>query len=86
MPEEMRQLDFSDRIIRDPGVCSGVPVFRGTRVPLRTVLASIAGGAEVEEILEQFPSLRAEDVVAAIAFAATSVLEDLPNSLPPAEG
>jgi uncharacterized protein (DUF433 family) len=67
-----------ERIIRDKGICGGEPVFSGTRVTLRTVLASLAGGDSVEEILSDFPSLKAEDVQAAIAFAAASAEEDLP--------
>jgi uncharacterized protein (DUF433 family) len=68
----------NDRIIRDPGICGGEPVFRGTRVTLRTVLASLAEGDAPEEILVEFPTLRLEDIRAAIAFAAASAEEDLP--------
>jgi uncharacterized protein (DUF433 family) len=71
-------MNHADRIIRDPQVCGGEPVFRGTRVTLRTVLASLAAGDSVNEILADFPSLKAEDVQAAIAFAAASAGEDLP--------
>ena len=67
-----------ERIIRDPQLCGGEPVFKGTRVTLRTVLASLAEGDSVEEILADFPSLTASDVHAAIAFAAGSAQEDLP--------
>jgi uncharacterized protein (DUF433 family) len=67
-----------DRIVRDVSICGGEPVFRGTRVTLRTVLASLAAGDSVEEILAAFPALKAEDVQAAIAFAAASAEEDLP--------
>jgi len=70
--------DYQGRITRDPRICGGDPVFRGTRVPLRTVLASLAAGDTVEEILADFPSLRPEDIQAAIAFAAASAEEDLP--------
>ena len=66
------------RIERDPQICGGQPVFKGTRVPLRTVLASLAEGDTVEEILEAFPTLSADDVRATIAFAAASAQEDLP--------
>ena len=73
-----------DRIIRDKRVCGGEPVFKGTRVTLRTVLASLAEGDSAEEILTDFPSLKPEDVQAAIAFAAASAEEDLPISeIPP---
>ena len=67
-----------ERIIRDREVCGGEPVFKGTRVLLRTVLASLAEGDSVEDILRDFPTLRSEDVRAAIAFAAASAEEDLP--------
>jgi uncharacterized protein (DUF433 family) len=71
-------MNHNERIVRDPQICGGEPVFRGTRVTLRTVLASLAAGDSVEAILADFPSLKAEDVRAAIAFAAASAGEDLP--------
>ena len=70
--------NYEDRIVRDKGICGGEPVFKGTRVTLRTVLASLADGDSIEEILTDFPSLKPEDVQAAIAFAAASAEEDLP--------
>ena len=66
------------QIVRDPKICGGQPVFKGTRVTLRTVLASLAAGDTAEEILAAFPSLKPEDIQAAIAFAAASAEEDLP--------
>jgi uncharacterized protein (DUF433 family) len=66
------------RIVRDRAICGGQPVFKGTRVTLRTVLASLAAGDSAETILAEFPSLSAEDIRAAIAFAAASAEEDLP--------
>jgi uncharacterized protein (DUF433 family) len=69
---------IENRVIRDPGICGGETVFKGTRVTLRTVLASLADGDSVEQILEDYPSLKSDDVHAAIAFAAASAEEDLP--------
>jgi uncharacterized protein (DUF433 family) len=74
---------YEERIIRDPQICGGDPVFKGTRVTLRTILASLAAGDTPEAILADFPALRPEDVQAAIAFAATSAAEDLPMSSTP---
>lgn len=71
-------MNHQDRIVRDSQICGGQPVFRGTRVSLRTVLASLAAGDSTEAILADFPALKAEDVQAAIAFAAASASEDLP--------
>jgi uncharacterized protein (DUF433 family) len=69
---------FNDRIVRDAGVCGGEPVFKGTRVTLKTVLASLADGDSAQDILSDFPTLKQEDVQAAISFAAASAEEDLP--------
>ena len=66
------------RIVRDRQICGGEAVFKGTRVTLRTVLASLAGGDSVDKILADFPSLTPQDVQAAIAFAAASAEGDLP--------
>jgi uncharacterized protein (DUF433 family) len=77
-------MNHAERIVRDPRICGGEPVFRGTRVTLRTVLASLAAGDSVEAILADFPALKAEDVRAAIAFAAASAEEDLPVPATPA--
>jgi uncharacterized protein (DUF433 family) len=71
-------LNYHDRIERNPRVAGGEAVVKGTRVPLRTVLASLAEGATVDEILKDFPTLTEQDVRATIAFAATSAQEDLP--------
>ena len=71
-------MNYRDRIVRDPHVVGGEPVLKGTRVTLRTVLASLAEGATTAQILADFPTLSEEDVRAAIAFAAASAQEDLP--------
>lgn len=71
-------MDYARYIVRDPRVCGGEAVMKGTRVTLRTVLASLAEGATTDEILEDFPALTESHVRAAIAFAATAAEEDLP--------
>jgi uncharacterized protein (DUF433 family) len=76
--------DYSNHIIQDPNICGGAPVIRGTRVTLRTVLASLEEGASIREILEDFPTLTEADVRAVIAFAAASAREDLPHLSSPA--
>jgi len=75
--------NYQDRIVRDPQICGGEPVVKGTRVPIRTILASLAEGDRTDAILRNFPTLTEEDVLAVIAFAAASAEEDLPPvSLP----
>jgi uncharacterized protein (DUF433 family) len=69
---------FENAFERNPKIAGGQPVLRGTRVPLRTVLASLAEGQSFEEILKNFPTLTHEHLRAAVAFAASSAQEDLP--------
>jgi uncharacterized protein (DUF433 family) len=71
-------MDYQRYITRDPVVCGGEPVVKGTRVTIRTVLASLGEGLSVEEIVKEFPTLDEEAVRAIIAFAAVSAEEDLP--------
>ncbi len=76
--------NYRPYIVSDPQVCGGEHVIAGTRVTLRTVLASLAEGMSVEEILEDFPSLNRESIRAVLAFAAVSAEEDLPFPAIPA--
>ena len=76
--EHQAMVDYSRFIVRDPAICGGAPIIKGTRVTLRTILASLADGESVEEILADFPSLTEDDVRAVIAFAAVSAEEDIP--------
>jgi uncharacterized protein (DUF433 family) len=77
-------MDYQAHITRDPLIAGGVPVVKGTRIPIRTILASLAEGAQIEEILADFPTLAEADVWAVIAFAAASAEEDLPLHAVPA--
>jgi uncharacterized protein (DUF433 family) len=75
-------MTIQNRIHRDPVICGGQPVIRGTRVLVRTTLSYLAHGATIPEILAEFPSLTEEDVRAVIAFAAAAASEDLPAPTP----
>ncbi len=70
-------------IVCDPTMCGGQPVIVGTRVLLRTVLASLAEGDTTQEILADFPTLTDEALRAVIAFAAAAE-EDQPVPAVPA--
>lgn len=66
MATARKNRNYEQRIVRDPKICGGQPVFKGTRVTLRTVLASLAAGESPEAILAEFPTLKPEDVQAAL--------------------
>lgn len=53
----------------------GVPCVRGTRIPVATIFGLVAHGVDVEQILVEYPQLAAEDVRAALEFAAVAVAE-----------
>jgi len=59
-----------DRISIDPNVCFGKPCIRGTRIWVSLVLDFLASGMTTEEILEDYPQLTRDDVLAAIAYGA----------------
>ena len=63
---------FNDLIVKDPEILGGTPVFRGTRVPLRTLFDYLEGGDTLEEFLEGFPSVSRE-----LAIAMLEVAKDL---------
>ncbi len=69
---------YQERIIRDPKICGGQPVVVGTRVTVKTILASLAEGALIGEILADFPTLTESDIWSVVAFAAASAADDLP--------
>jgi uncharacterized protein (DUF433 family) len=71
-------MNYQSYISRDPRFCGGEPVVAGTRVTVRTVLASLAEGMTAEEIVADFPTMNEAAVRAVIAFAAVSAEEDLP--------
>lgn len=76
--------DYSSFLERRSGLCGGDLVVKGTRITVRTILASLAEGASNEEILADFPTLSPEALRAIIAFAAASAEEDLPLPAAPA--
>ncbi len=75
-------MNYADYIVRDPEICGGVAVVKGTRIPIRTILTSLAEGDRIADLLRSFPTLSEEAVWAVIAFAADSAAEDIPTLAP----
>jgi uncharacterized protein (DUF433 family) len=63
---------WEERINIDPEIMGGKPVIKGTRVPVETIVGSLAGGSTIAELMDDY-GLTDEDVRAALAFA-TDVL------------
>ena len=58
------------KISSDPRVMTGTPCIRGTRVTVANLVRQVAAGRTTEEICQDYPYIKAEDVQAALAFAA----------------
>lgn len=62
-----------ERITVEPGKMDGQPCIRGLRIPVATVVAMVADGMAVHEIITGLPDLKAEDIREALHFAAEAV-------------
>ena len=59
-----------DRITVEPGKCGGRPCIRGQRIRVTDVLGLLGAGASHEEVLEDYPFLEENDILAALEYAA----------------
>lgn len=59
-----------NRIVLNPKVMAGKPVIKGTRIPVEQVLRLLAQGLSFDEILEDYPHLKKDDIMAALLYAA----------------
>ena len=66
-------MDWRPHLSTDPGIMGGALCIKGTRIPVTVVLDNLAEGMTMEELLREYPSLRAETVQACMAFAAEMV-------------
>jgi len=60
---------WKDRIVLDPDVLAGKPIVRGTRVAVELVLELLAQGWTYRRVLDNYPQLSREDLLAALAYA-----------------
>ena len=63
-------MNWRERISVDPLVCHGKVCIKGTRIMVSVILDNLAEGVNETEILKSYPSLKPEDIKAAIAYAA----------------
>lgn len=61
------------RIVTNPGVLAGKPLFAGTRISVELLLDCLASGWSVEKVVDEYPHIASEDVLAALAFSADVV-------------
>jgi uncharacterized protein (DUF433 family) len=62
-------------IVKDPGILGGLPVFAGTRVPVKNLFDALIGGDSIDEFLDDFPTV-SRDQIRAILLAAEQAIEE----------
>ncbi len=67
---------LADRITSTKGILGGKPAIRGTRISVELILSLLADGWSEAQVLESYPHITREDVLACIAFARDVVVED----------
>jgi uncharacterized protein (DUF433 family) len=73
----MSRTDWKERVVIDPHVHHGDPCIKGTRVPVSTIVGSIADGLSMEEVRTAYPQLSLEDIRAALAYAADLLRQEV---------
>jgi uncharacterized protein (DUF433 family) len=67
--------EYLNRISIDPGVCFGKPCIKGHRIWVSLILDFLTEGLSVEELLQEYPQLKREDIFACIAYGAEMARE-----------
>ncbi len=69
--------DLLKRVSVDPHICGGKPCIKGTRIYIAIILDALAEGLTPEQIIDHYPSLKPEDIHAALAYAAELARENV---------
>jgi len=69
-------MDWKDRIEATPDTLVGKPRIKGTRISVELIVGWLANGWTFEQILESYPNIAREDILAALAFAAEMLREE----------
>lgn len=60
---------LASRISISPEICNGRPVISGTRITIQTILEFLGAGDSIEDVLDEYPTLVAEDIYACMQYA-----------------
>jgi uncharacterized protein (DUF433 family) len=74
--------EWKERIVADPKILVGKPVIKGTRISVEFILDLLANGWTLEKVLDEYPQLTREDIMAALKYAAETVKEEKVYPLP----
>lgn len=65
-----KQQRWKDRIVTKPDILAGRPVISGTRISVELILDRLSSGWSMVELIENYPGITQEDILAVLAFAA----------------
>ena len=68
---------MNEHISIDPKVCHGQVCIKGTRIPVHQIIRMLANGDNIEELLEDYPSIKREDIYACLDYAASLAEEQI---------
>ena len=74
--------DWRSRIASDPNILAGKPIIKGTRMSVELILDFLTDGWTVETILENYPQLKKEDIIAVLKYATEILKEERVYPLP----
>ncbi|MGB3508697.1 MAG: DUF433 domain-containing protein [Microcoleaceae cyanobacterium] len=66
----MTRENLLSRISIDPNICHGKPCIKGHRIWVSLILDLLGGGATIEELLEEYPGVEREDILACLTYGA----------------
>ena len=69
-------MEWRERITSDPAVLVGKPVVRGTRISVELILGWLANGWIYDQVIESYPHITREDILAALAFTEKMLREE----------
>ncbi len=73
----MTRAPWTERVWIDPDRQHGEPCIKGTRIPVRMVIGSLADGMTSEEVIKAYPQLAKDDIQAALAYAADVLHQEI---------
>jgi uncharacterized protein (DUF433 family) len=69
-------MEYTKRIVSDSDIMLGKPIIKGTRITVELVLRKLSEGMTIEELLEAYPHLTREDILAAISYSADVIARE----------
>ena len=69
-------MDYRERISPNPDIMLGKPTVKGTRITVEIILRKLSEGASEKELLEAYPHLKREDILAALSYGADVIAKE----------